>query len=147
MDVTTGRNRFSFGFYFGIVAGGIVLDQAVKLFVANPFRNYNFAFSLLLPQAVMYGIYACVLILVIIYLTKRFWQLWPLQRLAWSLILAGALSNVGERVVLGYVRDFIPLFGGILNMADLLILGGVALLLYKELFLNRRSSGSGPGAL
>lgn len=56
------------------------------------------------------------------------------RKLAWTLVFAGAISNVTERVVLGYVRDFIFIFGGILNLADLYILGGVFILLSTELF-------------
>jgi lipoprotein signal peptidase len=139
----TERSRFSFGFYFGILAGGIVLDQVVKLFVSDPFRNYNFAFSLLLPQPLMYGIYGCVLFLVAAYLVKRFARMGVGQKIGWSLVLGGALSNIGERIVLGYVRDFIFLLGGILNVADFLILAGIALLLYREIFSGLRHSESG----
>lgn len=131
---TTERNSFSSGFYFIFVPVGIIVDQASKLLVTNPFRNYNFAFSLLLPKPMMYGIYGLVLILVIWYLIKQHSGLNKLQQVAWSLVLAGALSNIGERVVLGFVRDFIYLFSGILNIADFLIMVGIALLLFQEIF-------------
>jgi lipoprotein signal peptidase len=41
---------------------------------------------------------------------------------------------VGERIVLGYVRDYLYIFGGILNAADFMIIVGILLLLSGELF-------------
>lgn len=128
-----------FGFYFLLILGGIAADQFTKLAVADPFRNYHFAFSLPVPQWAMFTVYLAALVLIFFYLSKKFWDMGRQARVAWCLVLAGALSNVGERAVLGYVRDFIPLFGGVLNVADLLILAGVAVLLYRELRLSRSS--------
>lgn len=148
INETSGRNRSAirqpakriFGFYLAVVAGGVVVDQASKLLVRDPFRNYQFAFSLPVPWPAMYAIYAAVLGLVVFYLIKKWVFIGRLQKIGWCFIFAGAVSNIGERILLGYVRDFIPLFGGILNLADLLILGGIALLLYQELFPGLRKS-------
>jgi signal peptidase II len=47
------------------------------------------------------------------------------MRFSWILIVAGGVSNVLERLVLGYVRDFIYFYGGlIINLADLYIFFG-----------------------
>lgn len=133
----TERNRFSFGFYFGTIFFVILVDQVSKLFVKNPFQNFNFAFSLPVPVVFMYLIYLVVLVAIVLFLKKQFSTLRTSQKIAWSLILGGAISNIGERIVLGYVRDFIPLLDGILNIADLVILAGIAILLYNDFFVRK----------
>jgi lipoprotein signal peptidase len=80
----------------------------------------------------MYGIYAGALILIFWYLAKHFFNFDSIQAWAWILILAGALANIGERIVLGYVRDFIYIFNGIFNFADGYIILGIVLLLWNE---------------
>lgn len=130
----TEKNKTLFGFYFGFVALGIASDQIIKFLVQNPFRNYDFAFSISLPLPLIYTIYFLVLAAVVIFIVKQNSRLDNLQRFSWSLVLAGALSNVGERIALGYVRDYIYLLGGILNAADFMIIIGIMLLLSGELF-------------
>ena len=47
-----------------------------------------------------------------------------------ALVLGGALGNLGDRVVLGYVRDFLDLgFWPVFNLADAAVTVGAALLL------------------
>ncbi len=130
----TEKNKTLFGFYFGFVALGVAFDQIIKFLVQNPFRNYDFAFSISLTLPLIYTIYFLVLAAVVIFIARQNSRLDNLQRFAWSLVLAGALSNVGERIALGYVRDYIYLFGGILNAADFMIIIGIMLLLSGELF-------------
>ncbi len=114
----------------------IFLDQLSKFLVANPFRNYFFAFSIVLPVWVMYAIYFVVMIMVFLYLKKNFFLLGKLEKLAWLFISAGAIANIGERMVLGYVRDFIYIsfsrWVGIYNFADGYIIVGVIILLLSQ---------------
>ena len=58
-----------------------------------------------------------------------------------GLLIAGAGSNLIDRVVVGHVRDFIALPGVIVNAADVfLVIGTVALLIFDGRL--RRSTGS-----
>lgn len=121
----------SFGFWLVLFLGLLSIDQVAK-YVAQQslesiFRNYNFAFSIPLPVSIMFLLYAIVLI-VVVAVMYRSWPILPLaSRLGWVLILAGGVSNIGERIVLGYVRDFIPIANGIFNVADLYIIFGLVL--------------------
>lgn len=139
----------SFGFW---CVGLIITDQVLKWLVfslvieraiwrwgnlglvgVEQHKNFLFAFSLPLPTVLMYGIYAVSLIVMIYYVAKNFQSLSRPHMYAWAIILAGALSNVGERAWLGYVRDFIYVIGGgILNPADFYIISGVIVLLFTE---------------
>ncbi|MDP4001391.1 MAG: signal peptidase II [bacterium] len=47
-------------------------------------------------------------------------------------VFAGAVSNLGDRLVLGYVRDFVDLgLGFTFNLADIFIVIGLILILVK----------------
>ncbi len=132
----------SFVFWF---SSWVVIDQVLKLVLFakrypqayfhfgndrvlgfQQFENLQFAFSLPLPLPIIYLIYFIALAFLIYYFCKNFNLLNQFQLIAWTAILAGALSNVFERVIRGSVRDYFFVYGGgILNFADLCILGGV----------------------
>lgn len=95
------------------------------------FKNFAFAFSWPLPVWLIYCIYTAVVGAIVIYLSAAFLSLGPRRQAAWVLILAGACSNIGERVFTGFVRDFIYIFSGIFNLADGYIIIGTILLLLK----------------
>ena len=66
------------------------------------------------------------------------WQWWV--GVAQALVLGGALGNLYDRVVQGYVIDFISLHYGeyyfaVFNLADVAISGGATLLIIDMLFL------------
>ncbi len=135
--------------YIFIFALAVGLDQITKhlVFVNNStskinlfhsylgvqaFKNYYFAFSLPVPTVLMYAIYLFILILIGRYLISNFKNINHASWIAWVLIIAGALSNVIERSILGYVRDFIYIFTGIFNLADFYIILGVVILLAQQ---------------
>lgn len=77
------------------------------------------------------GLSASISVVLIIWLPM---QKTKLVRLALSLVLAGALGNLVDRVILGYVVDFVSLhYGGkyfpAFNLADSCISVGAALLI------------------
>ena len=133
----------------------IVLDQASKLWILDNVplyydinilpifdityvRNYGAAFSFLSDAGgwqrwFFTGIAAVVSVLLTYWMYKTDWKE---QRQLWSfgLILGGAIGNVADRLVHGYVVDFLhfyyqnwhfPAF----NVADIAISCGAALLL------------------
>ena len=109
----------------------IALDQVSKYWASQSlsiFRNYDFAFSTTLPEPVMYLVYGLVLGLVSWYIWTHQKKLTGVESFAWILIVAGAVSNIGERLLNGYVKDFIYLFSGVFNFADFYILLGIVLL-------------------
>ncbi len=143
----TERKQFSLGFCLGLVALGIVIDQFLKYWIFHslssgymvaagfgirPFQNYNFAFSVPLPIALMYIFYVAAIIVVFWYLLSKYKQMGRVTIFAWLLIASGALSNVGERALTGYVKDYLFIFNGIFNLADLYILAAVLVLLITD---------------
>lgn len=129
MNLTQTSNYF----WFALTIAFILIDQLIKLaavsFGWSVFLNNQFAFSLPVPIAIMYMIYAGILFGMSFYIFKTWLRFSVQQKFAWTLVYAGGLSNIGERILLGHVRDFIYIAGGVLNVADFFILLGLVLLL------------------
>lgn len=110
---------------------GSFLNYLNPVFSKELYRNYNFAFSLELPVVIMFAIYFLLVTGLVLYFIRRQDKTTSLK-LAVALILAGALSNIFDRLILGYARDFIAVFwGNIFNLADIFIVLGVLLLLFE----------------
>lgn len=116
------------------------IDQATKILSPSVYRNYNFAFSLPLPTAAMYTIYFLAIGYIIFFMKRNFYSLGSVSQMAWMAILSGAVSNVGERIVLGFVRDWIYVLNGVFNLADGFIILGILVLLFnpKSQYLNSK---------
>ncbi len=114
----------------------IAIDQLTKLaasyFGWSIFLNDKFAFSLPVPTFVMYLIYAAVLLGMSLYLFKTWNRFVNIQKVAWAFVYAGGISNIVERIILGHVRDFMPISSGMLNVADFFIIIGLVLLLISN---------------
>ncbi len=125
------------------VFGLILIDQITKLifwprdFFAGPFHihpveNMGLGFGVnlgLLPNLI---IIVAALIYFIYYYIRQRNQLGILFHLSFALVLAGAVSNIIDRLYLGYVRDFLDLgLGFTFNLADAMIVAGLILILFK----------------
>lgn len=137
------KKSFVFWLALGLLLLGI--DQLVKFLTFRytaifpktgmlkiiAYKNFDFAFSLKLSTFVMYLIYVVALILLAEFIRRKFWNVTIHERAGLVLVLAGGLANFFERIVLGYVRDFLLLpGGGIINLADVYIVLGLLLLLF-----------------
>lgn len=111
----------------------VAVDQLVKSRAAHIFYNSAFAFSVPLPTWLIYTIYLIVLLGLAAFAVKNFYHLTKLNWLALTLIFAGALSNIVERLMFGSVRDFIYItfykWTGVYNLADGYIILGIIILL------------------
>jgi signal peptidase II len=112
----------------------VLLDQASKAYVLKNisrliFRNYNFAFSLVLPKPLIYLVYLALLSALVYWFVRKS-EKTKTQYLSFVLIFAGALSNILERLHQGYVIDFIHIHTGVLNLADFYILAGIGMLIF-----------------
>jgi len=129
----------------------IVLDQITKLifsprdFFIGPVhfhlaKNYGLGFALnfgLLPNLII--ISAALGFFVYYYLSNRK-QLSRLGQLFFSLVLAGAVSNIVDRLYLGYVRDFLDFgLGFTFNLADAMIVVGLILIFSVNMPIVSRS--------
>ncbi len=107
----------------------VIIDQVSKYFFsANEFKNYYFAFSIRMPVWLMYFAYVVMLAALIFWFYKQRSKKVTVK-LGFVLVLSGALSNIAERIILGYARDFIHIHTGVFNLADFMIIGGLVLLI------------------
>jgi signal peptidase II len=125
-----------------------------EIFVLNSFinlthvHNYGAAFSLFSDSINMQQ-YFLPLASILASLVITFWILRiditkKLKIFSLSLMLAGAVGNLIDRVFLGFVEDFVSLHYHdwsfpVFNLADTLLFFGVILLLISDTKLNKKS--------
>ena len=107
----------------------------------HPMKNYG------LPFGYDFGVKANLLLLLFVYLVAG-WMALRMQNVNRAaevgrvMFLAGASSNLADRLIYGYVRDFIDIsLGFVFNLADVLIVAGLVLMLFAG---RKRQSASNP---
>jgi signal peptidase II len=116
-----------------VVASNIALDSAVK--VVGPFsirhvQNSGIAFGLFSSATVIVIVLTTVALAWMLVFFARSGARHPALPVALGLLIGGSLSNLVDRVRLGYVTDFLDLrWWPAFNLADASIVVGVAVLL------------------
>lgn len=131
-----------------------IIDRLLKFwFIRNPNFNWDFilgvlsfrletntgiAFGLPIKPVVIFTLTVIALFFLIGIFVKTCSRKEHLIIFSLTLIIAGAVSNLTDRVRYGYVIDYIDVpFFTIFNLADVMITAGVGLILIKELFLKK----------
>ncbi|MCA9388833.1 signal peptidase II [Candidatus Berkelbacteria bacterium] len=106
----------------------VVIDQSVKrLLFDQSVQNSGIGFGWLIGSN-----YPLMLSLSCLLTGIVAWFWYRSRSLSWLLVLAGALSNVIDRLLYGAVIDPLDLFGYSLNLADVVISAGVVLLVWRS---------------
>jgi signal peptidase II len=110
----------------------VLTDAALKFLLPNKTRNYGAAFDILENYRISLIIVSLLALILFIYLFFKSQE----NKLGLSLLIAGTLSNLLDRLFLGYVVDFIPFFGLFtFNLGDLSnVLGVIILIATKSKF-------------
>ncbi|MBU1178546.1 signal peptidase II [Patescibacteria group bacterium] len=126
----------------------IFLDQGIKFMLAKQggffiwpnfldigfYQNRGIAFGIPLPLYLIYPLIAASLILIVWRYGRQLRQGQSWIWLACWMVLMGAASNLFDRLYWGYVVDYIHFsFGSTFNVADMTIVAGVVILLWREL--------------
>lgn len=128
-----------------ILAGTVaVTDCAIKSCITDvPVKNYGFAGNKMdgFPKAV------CGVSTVLTFVMCGALALSPKRfKLPLALILGGAVSNTLDRVVRGYVVDYIPMGRGVYgNLSDLSIFTGTAVGMVKYILEDEEEKPSATG--
>lgn len=142
------KNKIRLAIYISLSGFFLLLDQLLKHFArANAdfsyylwkpwlgweyYANPGIAFSFPFPN------WLIIIATPIIILGILFWYLksktCKLQAVnyklsAVSLVIAGALSNYIDRILFSATIDYLRFFTGVINLADVMIVGGVLLLI------------------
>ena len=118
----------------------IIIDQLVKLYVIRYYPelvsiNQGIVFGYIQNIYIKYFLIFVGFILIILLIKKTKLSDFDYQ-ISISLILAGALSNLFDRISNGYIIDFIKLpsylsFWPTFNLSDIFIVVGVVIYAYK----------------
>ena len=94
--------------------------------------NLGFIFSFLVSSI-------CFYLFLAIFTNLVFKEILFKERVYWSLILAGGLGNLLDRIVRGYVVDFIDITFNpyVFNLADCLVTIGIIFLLIDSFFVHK----------
>lgn len=120
---------------------GQTISIIPRFFSLTYVKNRGIAFSMLEGNLV-FIIFLSLLIIGGIFFSIRFKKLSWGESFCYALIVGGAIGNLIDRVIYGYVIDFFDftLFGyemAIFNVADIFIVLGVFLLLFMEFWKGR----------
>ncbi len=111
---------------------GVYLFKFIKL---DFYKNYGIAFGININQNIIIALSLIIIIILITYLQKYFKKKLYIFSLSIGLISIGAISNLADRIINGYVIDFISIWlFPVFNLSDLYILIGVIgiIFLYKK---------------
>ncbi|HBB37293.1 MAG: Lipoprotein signal peptidase [Candidatus Moranbacteria bacterium GW2011_GWC1_45_18] len=123
------KNRIQLFFIFILL---IASDQFLKfLFSENSVCNKNLAWSIPLAPGFFYFFWIIIIVcLAFLFFKSRKY----FDKTAFILILAGAISNMIDRIARGCVVDFIDInFWPVFNLADIYITIGVAMLILNTI--------------
>lgn len=138
-------------FWGGVFASLILaVDQLVKWYIRDSFavnevmgvtgslldltfyKNTGIAFGIPFPQELLHVVVFVILAALLYYFRKRIHEWHILISLA--LIFGGALSNLIDRITLGYVVDYVSVWiFPVFNLADAAIVVGVIVLGWFEI--------------
>ena len=118
----------------------LFINQDFLLFKLDFVKNYGAAFNIFSGSRIFLSLISIIFSILLIYLILKKNNLNKLNLLSYSFILGGAIGNGIDRILKGYVIDFInlniinfPVF----NIADISINIGFIFLLYN-IFKNNR---------
>ena len=111
----------------------------IFLFEFSLWENSGIAFSIPIQGIFFYFLLGVIFYLVVFYLIKSYRQRKIIKIFSLTLILVGGLSNLLDRLNYGVVIDYINFLSlTAFNLADLMILVGVAILIRKLILTNQK---------
>ncbi len=121
-----------------------LLDRFLKSFFYHArrgfyfFKNQNIAFGLPFPKNILIISIIIILFFLFFYLVKSYQNKNITLIFSLTLIILGTASNLADRLVYGFVIDYINIpFFTVLNLADIMIALGMIMLVSRYLFKDR----------
>ncbi len=130
-----------------VVAGELDLGDAVEIlgpFSIHHVRNTGIAFGLFADSTTAVVGLTTLAIVGMLWFFARSGRRHPLLPVALGLLVGGSISNLVDRIRLGYVTDFIDFdYWPAFNLADTFIVAGVTLLFVSLVAADRTSPSVG----
>jgi signal peptidase II len=127
-----------------LIRSTVELNQTVHVFSGlldlTYIHNYGAAFSILQnKQTFLITFTGIAMVAIILYVIRQGNKLPRAEVAALGLIVAGGLGNLVDRVMRGYVVDFLNIYIlPVFNVADMAVCAGSALLVYSVVVLEPR---------
>lgn len=141
--------------YILIIIVGLILDRVTKIYATNNFienpvqgpiinltylENRGAAFGILQDRRIFFILITVAIVLYLLYYFYKSYKINPnILNIALAMIISGALGNFYDRLINGYVVDFIefsfinfPVF----NIADIFVTLGCALMIIYIIFIH-----------
>jgi len=135
----------------------ILIDQLIKVIISNTIaktgesisiipnllqltyvENFGGAFGIFMTRILLIGVNLLIIFVIIKLLTSKKYDFDNKSKLGFSLILAGGIGNLIDRVFRGYVIDYIDITEilnyPVFNFADMCIVVGVILIMAMIIF-------------
>jgi lipoprotein signal peptidase len=111
-----------------------------QIFGLRLYKNPNMIFNWQINGALLYGLIFFSLAVLLWLLIKNYQKKNIFLIFSLSLIIAGAISNLIDRLMFGYVIDFLSFFDySIFNLSDVYIVVGIGLILIHEFWQGAKS--------
>ena len=116
--------------HFGLILSVILIDYILKFFIPFKVRNYGAAFDILEEFRWTLIFISFLALFLFLYLFDKD----DLSRIGLSLLIGGTLGNLFDRLIFGFVIDYIPFYDLFyFNVADVAnFLGLVFLVFIRE---------------
>ena len=137
----------------------VVIDRLLKVLALNYYehdkvslvsdiltfkfaKNYNIAFSLPVISSFILNILIAIIIIILLYYFLFYIKSSKYQSAQYlALIIIGAISNLVDRISYGYVVDYFDLkYFTIFNIADMMIVGGVIVIILSQLSIKKEQN-------
>ena len=118
----------------------LFINKDFLLFKLDFVKNYGAAFNIFSGSRIFLSLISIIFSILLIFLILRKNTLDPFDLYSYSFILGGTIGNGIDRILKGFVIDFINLNNinfPVFNIADISINFGFILLLYN-IFINKR---------
>ena len=122
--------------YLALHYNKTILNKDFIFFKLDLIKNYGAAFNILSGSRIFLSIVSLIFSILIVYLILKNDSLKTLDYYSYSFILGGTIGNGVDRIIKGYVVDFINLniiSFPVFNIADISINIGFFILLYSVL--------------
>lgn len=143
------KNKIHLAIYIVISGFFLFTDQLFKYFAkANPnfslyvwkswigweyFANTGVAFSLPVPNWLVVIVTPMILGGLVYWFIKSYYHIPHAKyHISLALVIAGAISNYIDRLFFGATIDYLRIFTGVINLADVMIVGGVGILVFAS---------------